>query len=144
MTPSRVLFGHKQVLPIKLYIPTWQVLPWHTVRSTGDLLALRARQLERRNEDLREAVDRVRRHRLGNKEYFDDTKRVRTDELEAGDMVLLYDSQRAQDMSRSTKLLSRWLGPYRIRAAHADKGWYMLKELDSIPFRNQTPGNRLR
>ena len=40
----------------ELEIPTWQILPWNEVHSTADILAVRTRQLQRRDDDLEEAT----------------------------------------------------------------------------------------
>ena len=55
MTPFRLMYRHDAVLPIELDVPTWQILDWNSVKTTADLLAMQARQLQRRNEDLEEA-----------------------------------------------------------------------------------------
>ena len=44
MTLVRVIYGYKYVLLIKLYIPTWQILPWETVWTTIKLLVLYTKQ----------------------------------------------------------------------------------------------------
>jgi len=142
MTPARVIYGNEHVLPIELTVPTWQVLPWSEVRSTSDLLAMRARQLERRDDDLKEALLRIRRHRQQNKEYFDDTHRIRPENLTEGMMVLLHDTK--LEKSYSDKLTFRWKGPYRIAVAHPQKGTFELEELDGSRLQETVPGNRLK
>jgi len=144
MTPARVICGYEHVLPIELCIPTWQTLPWQTVRTTAELLALRAKQFDRRDADVKEAVARTRRLRVTNKEYFDDTHRIRQDGFKVGDMVMLHDTQLKQDYSSSRKLDPKWLGPFRVRESHPHKGWHLIEDLDGTPFRDQTPGNRLK
>ncbi|KAF2488741.1 hypothetical protein BU16DRAFT_568040 [Lophium mytilinum] len=114
ITPARMLFGQEYILLIDLAIPTWQALPWNTVRTTADLLELRARQLQRRKEDVKEAVARTIRHRLNNKEEFNGRKHIREAGYAAGDIVLLWDSVREKDISRARKLSPRWLGPFRV------------------------------
>ena len=47
LTPYYICCGSEPVLPIELEIPTWRILPWNEVHSTADLLAMRARQLQR-------------------------------------------------------------------------------------------------
>ena len=59
-------------------------------------------------------------------------------------MVLLWDSLREIDMSRSRKLYHRWLGPYRINQAYQDRNYYRLEELDGTPFRETTSGHKLK
>ena len=45
-TPFYLNCGRKAILPIKMDLPTWQILPWNQIRSTDELLAMRARQLQ--------------------------------------------------------------------------------------------------
>jgi hypothetical protein len=79
------------------------------------------------------------------KEKFDDTYRLHSEvAISVGDLVLLFDSVRAVDMSSSKKLRFRWLGPYRVHAAHQDKGTYVLEDLDGTVFKHTTAGNNLK
>jgi len=52
MTLVRVIYRYKYVLPVKLYIPTWQTLPWEIVQTTIELLALRVKQFNQRDIDI--------------------------------------------------------------------------------------------
>ena len=54
-SPFYMMYGKEAVLPIKLSIPTWRMLKWDEVHTIEDLLSFRARQLQRRNEDMKEA-----------------------------------------------------------------------------------------
>lgn len=81
---------------------------------------MRARQLQRRDEDLEEATLHLRRMRLEGKEWHDLKYGIRDKELEIGTIVILHDTRREEDMSR--KLSFKWLGPYRICDAVKDKG----------------------
>ena len=128
--------------PIELEIPTWQILPWNEVYSTADLLAMRARQLQRRDEDLEEATLHLQRMRLKGKERHDDKHDICVEELTVGQVVLLHDTRREKDMSR--KLAFKWLGPYRISNAVKDKGTYMLEELDGLQLAGTFAGDRLK
>ena len=74
-------------------LPTWRSLPWDQVQSTADLLAMRARQLQRRDEDIEEAALYLRRSREQDKEEFDARKRLLTKGLNVGDLVLLHDTK---------------------------------------------------
>ena len=104
MTPFRMLYGYEAILPIKLDVPTWQTLPWNTVRTRSDLIAMRARQIERRDEDIEEAVAHLRRMRLQGKEYFDQTKNIVRETPKKGDLVLLYDTKKEKSHSIIKKL----------------------------------------
>lgn len=117
LSPYYVLCGSEPVLPIELEIPTWRILPWNEVHTTEELLAMRARQIQRRDEDLEEAILHLQRRRMDGKEDFDDTHQIRVAELEKGDLILLHDTKRDAVMSTAVKLAYRWLGPYRIHEA---------------------------
>ena len=144
-SPFFLICGRDPVLPIELDIPTWRVLPWDEVHDTKDLLALRARQIQRRDEDLEEAVAHLERRRMAGKEDFDDRHRIRAEkDIVEGDLVLLYDSAHAADMSTAKKLRFRWLGPYRVHQVIQPQGTYILKELDGVLLSGTIAGNRLK
>jgi hypothetical protein len=143
-TPYYLGHGMEAVLPVELKYPTWRILDWKSVRSTADLLAVWAKQILRRNEDLREAAMRLRRARTEGKESFDGTRQLRQAEIREGDLVLLHDAVREVDMSRRRKLDFRWNGPYRVCKAVHDKGTYELTELDGTKLLLTYAGNRLK
>ena len=91
---------------------------------------MRARQLQRRDEDLE------------GKEQHDLKHGIRQEELAIGNIVLLHDTRREKDMSR--KLSFKWLGPYRICDAIKDKGTYILEELDGSQLAGTFAGDRLK
>jgi len=74
-TPYRLVFGQDCVLPIELCASSWTTIEWRKVKTTVDLVAARVRQLERREEDIEEAQENVRKSRLHNKAYFDKNRR---------------------------------------------------------------------
>ena len=112
------------------------------VHSTANLLAIRARQLQRRDEDLKEVTLHLQRIRLEGKEPHDLKHSIRKEELAAGRIVLLHDTRREKDMSR--KLAFKWLGAYQISDAVRDKGTYMLEELDGSQLAGTFAGDRLK
>jgi hypothetical protein len=62
MLPHRLQPRVNAVLPIDFANPTWQILDWDRTQSTAQSLALHARQLHRRDEDLEEtALSKMRR-----------------------------------------------------------------------------------
>jgi len=144
MTPAHVVYGRDHVLPIELQFPTWGTAKWSSITNTEDLLAARAAQLDRRDEDLEEARLRLRRHREWNKEYFDDNHRIRSEELAAGDLVLVWDSTRDKDMSNNRKFAPRWRGPFRIQSVAEGMGSYRLEELDGAVHSRTYPGRLLK
>ena len=140
--PYRLIFGSDPILPIELSVPTWKILLWSSVRTTADLLAIRARQLQRRDEDLDELRLHLRRQREHNKDYFDDTKHIREGPIKVGDLVLLFNSK--IEKSFSDKLTYRWLGPFTVDVADIVRGTYQLAELNGNRMDHTVPGNRLK
>jgi hypothetical protein len=71
---------------------SWLALPWQDEINREELLALRIRQLERREDDIEVAKAHLKKARLGNKEGFDQKHRLRPRKIMEGDWVLVYDS----------------------------------------------------
>ncbi|KAH6877448.1 hypothetical protein BKA58DRAFT_451006 [Alternaria rosae] len=101
-------------------------------------------QLDLRDQFTKDAVTRTNRLRQSKKDYWDDTKEVRSEDLRKGDLVLLWNSIREIDMSRDRKLDTRWMGPYRVRLPRPERGTFHLEDLDGTPFPHTIPGNRLK
>ena len=90
--PAELIFGQKPIMPIEQSIVSWLALPWQDEISREELLALRIRQLERREDDIEAAKARLKTARLKNKEAFDQRHRLRPRRIMEGDWVLVYDS----------------------------------------------------
>ena len=121
---------------------TWAIVKWKQVQTREQLLAARARQFERREEDLRTAADRIKSSRQINKEFFDKKCRKRKGSLKTGDMVLLYNSR--LDKQWSKKLDNRWNGPYLINDLKELRGTSLLEELDGRVLEGVFSGERLK
>ena len=87
-----LMHGHKPIMPREESIPTWVFLSWEDNISRERLLELRIQQLGRLPEDMEVALERLKAARLGNKERFDKTHRLRMKKIEKGDWVLVFDS----------------------------------------------------
>lgn len=142
-TPYELLYGEQAVLPIECEVPTWQTRNWLKIRNTADLLATRARQIERRDADLVEAAHRLERMRERNQEYFDNTHTLRLKPLEVNNLVLLHNTKLDKELTSDRKLQYRWVGPYVIHAAYPN-GTYKLRELDGAVRQDTIHGNRLK
>jgi hypothetical protein len=143
-TPFYMLHGREAVVPVESRYATWRTLEWSKARDREELLALRARQFEIRDQDLEEAVLRKKRVRQEGKEAFDKRHNIKKRPLEVGDIVLKHDTVRKIDKSRKRKLDYRWLGPYRIIAANPIKGNYTLAELDGTELKGTIAGFRIK
>lgn len=69
--PYRMVSGQDPVFSIELGFPPWHILSWKNVHATAKLLATRARQMERRDEDLEEIILYLERMRTEGEELFD-------------------------------------------------------------------------
>ena len=69
------------------------MIPWEEVYDTTTLLEVRARALERRDEDLEEVRLYLRRIREKSKEHFNKKRRLRAKVLEPGMLVLCYNAK---------------------------------------------------
>jgi hypothetical protein len=64
----------------------------------------------------------MRRLRVANKEYFNNTHHIRLDGFKVRDIVILYNTQLKQDYSSSRKLDPKWLGLFHVRKSYLYKG----------------------
>ena len=56
MTLFRMIYGYEAILPIKLDMPMWQTLPWNTIRTRANLIAMQAYQIKCQDQDIEEAI----------------------------------------------------------------------------------------
>src|SRR6266511_1431891 len=79
-----------------------------------------------------------------NKDNFDNTYKLRNDEFKIGDIILIFDSTTAINVSAFKKFNYRWTGLYRITKSDSLKGIYRVSELDGAVLRGTYPNNRLK
>lgn len=141
-TPYYLLYGMHCLFPFDLTDRTWYTLDWHMVRTTEDLLTLRATQLARRDLDMGEAQENVRKTRQRAVDDFEkkNAHRIRREPYENGTWVLLHETW--LDNQHGNKGALRWAGPYIIHRRHENT--YLLRELDGALFRSHVAGSRLR
>jgi hypothetical protein len=144
LTPYEFEYANRPMLPIELKYPTWGILHWRADCEESEVIALRARALECREEDLEEAKLYLRRARERNAEYHDAQANIRYTPLQEGDFVLLFRTAQEMDMSRSKKLAHKWLGPYVIQEVFPAKGTYILREPHGPRLRGTFAANRIK
>jgi len=93
-------------------------------------------------KDLEEAKMNVRKMRLQGKAYFDKNRYERRQELQVGDLVLLYNS--ILDKQLSQKVKNRCNGLYKIRVICQDRRTYLLSKLDGMKMQGIYAGNRIK
>jgi hypothetical protein len=143
-SPFYLNYGSEAVLPIELRVPTWRIMDWEKVADKADLLALRARQIQLRDDDLEEATAKQKRMRIAGKDQFDSTRQIRLQDIRKGEVVLLHDALQEVDMSSRLKLGYRWLGPFRVSKAIPEKGTFLLEEMDGTRLQGTFAGNRIK
>ncbi|KAL3696074.1 hypothetical protein R1sor_010150 [Riccia sorocarpa] len=99
--------------------------------------------LERREEDLADAQEKLKQARLKNKSRFDKTHSLRSKPIQPGDWVLVYDSSFENQHSTVRKFSRRWFGPYVVLAVN-DNATYSLRELDGTVLRLAVAGKRVK
>jgi len=144
VSPMRMNYGYEPLLPIETRVSTKNYLQWSKAGTTAELLRLRTLQFQRRDEEMVESQLRQRRKREEGKEYFDDSRRIRSEPINEGDLVLLHNTQRDKDMTRSQKLSFKWLGPYRVKRANLERGTFVLAEVAGTELGGTVAGNRLK
>ena len=87
------------------------MLAWDSVRDNTDLITMRARALERREEDIKKVRLFLCRIRERNKEYFDNVRSVRREPIKKDCLVLVHNHYKEINMSAQRKLNFRWTGP---------------------------------
>ena len=141
--PIELMHGHKPIMPGEESIPTWVFLSWEDNITRERLLELRIQQLGRLPEDMEVALERLKAARLGNKERFDKTHRLRMKKIEKGDWVLVFDSTLEHQHSTVRKFARRWFGPYVVEKVN-DNATYLLRELDGTMFKIPIAGKRIK
>lgn len=145
-TPYRLVFGVEAVLPIDWEEATWLVRGWEKVETRGEMLALRMRQLERREEDVELAVERKKLARTKsadnhNQKYHHRHSKLLKEPVQVGDLVLVRNS--SLDFQHSRKEEDLYLGPYRV-LGRTESGAYRIAEVDGTKIKSSIAAIRIR
>jgi transposase InsO family protein len=137
-----LLHGVHPVLPFDLADVTFLVDGFSSGMTSEQLLALRIRQLEKRQEDLAAAALALRKARFKSKEEFEwkYRKRMKREFYKSGQLVLVRNSEQEMRLNRKTK--PRYLGPYEV-CRRTKGGSYVLKELDGSILKEGVAAFRL-
>ncbi len=122
----------ESMLSIELEIFIWRIFSWQKIHIIEDLLTMQARQLQRKNENMNEAKNLLKRMRKQDKKYFDSKHFTTNKDINKNDLVLLHDIQHENDRSINRKLKYKWRKSFRIKEIIQDKKIYLLQKLDEI------------
>ena len=136
-----IVHGVEPLLPFDITEATYLVPPQSGMTST-DLLALRARQLQKRPTDLADIHARVMKARFSSVRQFEKkyANSIKTYEFSVGDMVLIRNSR--VEMSLDRKAKPRWIGPMVV-VRRTEGGSYILAELDGTVSKLRFAGFRV-
>ena len=130
-------------MPIEKNILSWAALPWEDGMSREDLLATRIRLLEQRPEDVKMAIDYIKKSQPKNKEAFYKKHQLCPKKKEEGDWVLVYDGSFDNQHNATRKFLNRWFGPYVLKTVE-DNATYQFMELDGTYLVVLIAGKRVK
>ena len=141
-SPYYLLHGVHPVLPFDLTESTFMVKGFKSGMSRADLLALRMRQIQKRQTDLDRAAAQLTKFRIRSKEKFEKKfqKRMRSGPFDPGDLVLVRHTEIEKSLDRKAK--PRYRGPYQI-VRRNQGGAYILSELSGEIMREKYAAFRI-
>lgn len=141
-SPYFAATGTHPIMPMDIYEATYLIPPPDTVWSTEVLIANRARQLQKRTEDLQRihsAVYEARREAMA-KFQEDHAKTIVDFNFKRGDLVLVRNTAIEKELNR--KMKPRYYGPMVVISRNRG-GAYILCELDGTMFHRPFAAFRL-
>ena len=141
-SPFYMAHGIDPILPFDLAEATFLVPKLDKPLSRVDLLAIRARQLEKRESDLNTVKDRVLKARYSSIAQFEkeNANLIKDYAFAPGSLVLVRNTRIENDFSRKTK--PRYLGPLLVVRRNRNSA-YILAELDGSVHKLPFAGFRL-
>ena len=142
-TPYKNIFGQLPDCPVDLEMDTYLGIDWLAISTTEEILEAWTKQLERKDEILEEAHQKLlMKARENSKRYWDREMAAQLrNPLDPGDLVLVYKKSLEDQWG---KLFSnRWNGPFRIKE-QLPKGSYLLKELDGTELKRTYAASHIK
>ena len=141
-SPYFLLYDVEPVLPLNLFKSTFLVQGFTDQMSDSDLLTLRIRQLEKREDDLEKTAQLLARMHFTSKAQFEKrfAKRITKQVFQEGDFVLMRNTQIEKELNRKTK--PRYLGPFIVVSRSLGNA-YELREVNDGTRREKVAAFRL-
>ena len=145
-SPYYLLYGRPHLFPYNLKDESWYTVDWHDVRSTEDLIAVRALQIRQLHMDRKTAADRNARMRIqAAKDYaIKNARRLVSGMYKKGELVIV--ALKGQGIVRGGSLAKSqdtWAGPFKI-IKRFQSGSYQVEELDGSILRGAIPAGHLK
>ena len=129
------------VMFIELNISIWQILSWNKVHDIAELIAMRIKQIQRKNENLSKTILFFQKMKKQKKKIFDIINSIKKISIYFEMMILLYDIK--LNNNHTKKFLYKWFKFYIIENA-TEKNIYILMKLNKIKFIDIYSKNRLK
>jgi hypothetical protein len=136
--------NNESMLLIELKIFIWRILFWQKIHIIEDLLTMRTRQLQKKNENMNETKNLLKRMRKQNKKYFDSKHFVINKDINKNDLVLFHDIQHENDRNINRKLKYKWRESFRIKKVIQNKKIYLLQKFDEIDLAEIFVENKIK
>ena len=145
-SPYYLLYGKPHLFPYNIREETWYTIDWHGIRSTRDLLAVRALQIGKLRLDRRVASKRNITNRINAaKDYaIRNAGRLVSGNYKPRELVLV--AMKGPGVVRgnnTAKSEDTWAGPFRIVRKH-HSGSYQLEELNGAILKGSVAARHLK
>ncbi|KAF8815136.1 hypothetical protein BYT27DRAFT_7038868, partial [Phlegmacium glaucopus] len=141
-SPFYMVHGIEPLLPFDITMATYLLPDIESKPSDGELLGMRTRQLERRDEDLAQVHERILKSRFASIHEFEKKhKNTIVDyDFKPGELVLVLNKKIEAEVGRKGK--PRYYGPMMV-AARLRSGAYRLAELNGALAKNKYAAFRI-